>query len=151
MGRLPGTGAARSPGQSRVTVSRGVPWQPHRRHQSSGDPARQHRSARLEALAGHVQAELIEPREGRQIRAREACTSSSVRHVEVLQMGSVKTSPRKTSTSIPGSPRRELHLIWEELGKLRIVYDAGEWSSLTTLTSDEHPGGLDCISGFGQE
>jgi hypothetical protein len=50
------------------------------------EPTGQHRTARLEALAGHVQAELIEPREGRQIRAGEACTSSSVRHIEGFQM-----------------------------------------------------------------
>lgn len=42
MGRHPNGSCA----SSRVTVSRGVPWQPHRRHQSSGSTTRQASTAR---------------------------------------------------------------------------------------------------------
>ena len=59
------------------------------------DPAREHGSIRFEALPGHDQPELVKAGEGRQVRASEG----SVRHVEVFQMGSVRTS-------IFGRPRR---------------------------------------------
>jgi len=59
------------------------------------DPAREHRSIRFESLTGHDEAELVEAAERGQVRASEG----SVRHVEVLWMGSV-------GTPIIGGPRR---------------------------------------------
>ena len=70
-----------------VTVSRGLPSQPQRRHQRVrlldrvvGDPAGQHRPIRLQVLADHHQTQLVEAAERRHIRGREG----SVRHVEVF-------------------------------------------------------------------
>ena len=51
------------------------------------DPTRQECPVRLNALPGHLQPELIEAAERGQIRASEG----SVRHVEVFQLGSVRT------------------------------------------------------------
>jgi hypothetical protein len=48
------------------------------------DPAGQHRPIWFEPLAGDDQAELVDPAERGQIRAGEACTRGSVRHVEVF-------------------------------------------------------------------
>ncbi|BCO56965.1 hypothetical protein MINTM005_22090 [Mycobacterium intracellulare] len=59
-----------------------------------GDPARQHRPIRLQALSGHLQPELIKAAEHGQIGASEG----SVRHVEVSQM-------RCVGTLILGRPR----------------------------------------------
>jgi hypothetical protein len=60
-----------------------------------GNPARQHRTLRLQSLPEHHQTELIDTAERRQIRAHKG----NVTHVEVFQMGSVRTS-------IIGRPRR---------------------------------------------
>jgi hypothetical protein len=62
-------------------------------------PARQHRPVRLNTLPDHLQAELVKATEGRQISAAEAGARGSVVHVEVFQMGGVRTS-------IFGRPRR---------------------------------------------
>jgi hypothetical protein len=52
-----------------------------------GDPAGQHRPVSLYALTDHLQPKLIKAAERGQFRAREG----SVRHVEVFQLGSVRT------------------------------------------------------------
>ena len=52
------------------------------------DPAGQHRPFTLESLPGDLKPEFLEAAERGQVRASEG----SVRHVEVLQMGSVRTS-----------------------------------------------------------
>jgi hypothetical protein len=51
------------------------------------NPTRQQCPVRLNALPGHLQSELIEAAERGQIRASEG----SVRHVEVFQLGSMRT------------------------------------------------------------
>jgi hypothetical protein len=56
------------------------------------DPTRQHRTIWVESLAGDFETELVKPAERGQISAGEARTSGSVKHVEVFQMGSVRTS-----------------------------------------------------------
>ena len=56
------------------------------------DPAGQHRPIRLEPLPGDLEPELVEPAERGQVRAGEAGVRGSVGHVEVFQMGSVRTS-----------------------------------------------------------
>jgi hypothetical protein len=58
-----------------VATGRGGRWRDH----PSGDQR---------ALPDHNEAELVQPREGRQIRNIE----EKFRHVEVFQMGSVRTS-----------------------------------------------------------
>ena len=63
------------------------------------DPAGQQGTAGLEALPDHQEPELVEAAERGQVRAREG----SVGHVEVFQMGGVRTS-------IFGRPR---HLPWD--------------------------------------
>ena len=70
-----------------------------------GDPARQHRTIGSEALAGHLQPELVEAAEHGQIRAREG----SVRHVEVFRMGSVRTPIIGRPRPLPRQ-RRAAHL-----------------------------------------
>jgi len=52
------------------------------------DPTRQHRAIRLEPLTDHLQPELVESAERAKIRAHEG----SVKHVEVFQLGGVRTS-----------------------------------------------------------
>jgi len=52
-----------------------------------GHPARQHRTIRLQPLPDSFQAELLQAAERRQVRTSEG----SVRHVEVFQMGGVRT------------------------------------------------------------
>jgi hypothetical protein len=52
-----------------------------------GDPASKHRTPRLEPLPDHLQTQLIDPAERRQVRAGEG----SVGHVEVFRMVSVRT------------------------------------------------------------
>ena len=76
------------------------------------DPAGQHRPVRLQPLAGHLQAELVETAERRQVRGREG----SVRHVEVFRMGRENFHPRKASTSNPAPtrPHRAYTLDWDE-------------------------------------
>ena len=65
------------------------------------DPARQDRAIRLQTLADHDQAELIQAAERGQVRAAEG----SVRHVEVFQMGGVGTS----ILGRPPHPPRDRH------------------------------------------
>jgi len=69
------------------------------------DPARQHRTAGLEPLAGHLQPELVEAGERGQVRAGEG----SVRHVEVFQMSGVRTFIFGRPRRLPGD-RRADHL-----------------------------------------
>lgn len=59
-----------------------------------GDPAGQNRPVWFKVLPCNLQPELIETREGSQVKAREG----SVKRVEVLQMGGVRTP-------IIGTPR----------------------------------------------
>ena len=63
------------------------------------DAACEDRTVRLEPLPGHLQAEFIEAAERGQVSAAEARVRGSVVHVEVFQMGGVRTS-------IFGRPRR---------------------------------------------
>jgi hypothetical protein len=63
------------------------------------DPAGEHRAVALESLPGGLEAEFVEPAERGQVRAGEAHGRGSVVHVEVFQVGSVRTS-------ILGRPRR---------------------------------------------
>jgi len=65
------------------------------------DPAGQHSTIGLEALAGDIEAELSEAAERGQVGAREG----SVRHVEVFQMGSVRTSIFGRPRRLPGDRR----------------------------------------------
>ncbi|GFG76091.1 hypothetical protein MBOT_34560 [Mycobacterium botniense] len=66
---------------SRVTVSRGALFPAAATPRVViDDPARQHRPISLQALAGHLQPELIKAAEHGQIGASEG----SVRHVEVF-------------------------------------------------------------------
>lgn len=73
------------------------------------DPACEHRPTQLESLPGDLEAQLVEPAEGGQVRASEG----SVRHVEVFRMGSVRTSiigrPRRLSRDRRASPRYTLN------------------------------------------
>ena len=55
------------------------------------DPARQHRTAGLRALTYHLQPELIKAAESGQVGAGETRATSSVVHVEVFLIGSVRT------------------------------------------------------------
>jgi hypothetical protein len=52
------------------------------------DPAREDRTVRVEPLPDDFKTELVKPAERGQVRAGEG----SVKHVEVFQMGSVRTS-----------------------------------------------------------
>jgi len=61
-------------------------------------PARQHRAIGLQALPDHDEAELVQARERGQVRASEG----SVTHVEVFQMGSVRTSILGRPRPLPG-------------------------------------------------
>ena len=70
---------------------------------------------RLHPLAGHHQAELIEPNERGQIRAGEARNSGNVRHVEVFRMGGVRTSILGRPRPLSRDRRAGRYtLIWEE-------------------------------------
>jgi hypothetical protein len=73
------------------------------------DPAGEHGTTGLESLAGYDEAELVEPAELAQVRAGEG----SVRQVEVLWMGGVRTSifrgPRPLHRHRPDSPRYTLN------------------------------------------
>jgi hypothetical protein len=51
------------------------------------DPARQHRTIRLDALTNDLKAELVDMAERGQVRESEG----SVRHVEVFRLGCVRT------------------------------------------------------------
>jgi hypothetical protein len=65
------------------------------------DPAGEHSPSRFEALADDLQAELVKAGERGQVGANEG----SVGHVEVFQMGSVRTSifgrPRPSTVMSP--------------------------------------------------
>ena len=83
------------------------------------DPARQHRTIRLQALPDNLQAELVEAGERAQVRAGEG----SVNHVEVFLVGSVRTSILGGPRPLP-SHRRADHaytVICEEPRKGRAV------------------------------
>jgi len=80
------------------------------------DPARKDRSVRLEPLPGGFKAELVEPAERGQINAGEARIGSSVRHVEVFQMGGVRTSILGRPRRLP-SDRRADSLLHPRLGR----------------------------------
>ncbi len=68
------------------------------------DPALDHRTIRLNPLSDGLEAELVETAERGQVRANEG----SVIHVEVLRMGSVRTSilggPRPLSSDRRAQP-----------------------------------------------
>ena len=70
------------------------------------DPAGEDRAAGLQQLAGDLQAELVEPTEPGQVRAGEPRHRGSIRHVEVFQMGSVRTSIIGRPRPLPGPTRR---------------------------------------------
>ena len=102
-----GAPAERFVRRRRTTLSRGAPYSRSRgpsahRGPPRDDPARQDRPARLEALPGDLQPELVEPAERRQIGRPEGQTNSQIRtagadvrssvgHVEVFRMGGVGT------------------------------------------------------------
>lgn len=68
----------------------------------------------VEALTAHYQAELVEPNEGGQISAGKARISSSVRHVEVLRLGSVRTSILGRPRLLPPHRHAGIYtVIWE--------------------------------------
>jgi hypothetical protein len=56
------------------------------------DPACEHGPIRVQALTGHDETQLVKPAEHGQVRAAESGIPGSVVHVEVFQMGSVRTS-----------------------------------------------------------
>ena len=78
------------------------------------------RTIGLEPLTDGLKTELVESAEGGQVRAGEASTSGSIRHVGVFQRGSVRTSiigrPRPLSGHRRAGPPRDVRytLIWEE-------------------------------------
>jgi hypothetical protein len=75
------------------------------------DPAGQHGSIGFEALTYHLQTELVEAAERAEIRAHEG----SVKHVEVFQMGSVRTPIIGRPRPSPSDRRAENYtLICEE-------------------------------------
>jgi len=89
----------RQPAQHRVPrhpqlTAAGAPARPFRDAVGLHHPARQHRVIDTDTLAGDRQAEAVQQAERVQIRAVE----SRLSHVEVFQMGSVRTS-------ISGGPR----------------------------------------------
>jgi hypothetical protein len=73
------------------------------------DPTGQYRSVWFEPLSGGFEAELVQAAERGQVRAAEAGTRGSVVHVEVFQMGSVRTSIFGRPRRLP-SDRRADHL-----------------------------------------
>ncbi|GMA25852.1 hypothetical protein GCM10025864_36110 [Luteimicrobium album] len=78
--------------------------------------AREDGTVELKALADHNQAEAVESGEGRQVGVAESSRRGSVKHVEVFQMVSVRTSifgrPRHLPADRRASPTYTL--IWEE-------------------------------------
>ncbi|ABK73699.1 hypothetical protein MSMEG_6461 [Mycolicibacterium smegmatis MC2 155] len=100
-----------------------------------GDPARQHGPIRVEALAGHLQPELVEAAESRQVSAGEARPTGSVRHVEVFQMDGVGTSiigrPRPLSRHRRADDLYTLNCeepVWAQ-GRVELNYQAGQGNS----------------------
>ena len=99
-------------------------------------PAGEHGTARLQQLTGDLQAELIVPTERGQVRAGEPRPRGSIRHVEVFQMGSVRTSIIGRPRPLPGPTRRTAHYtlicdepansMYEYLGHDRIKFDDGD-------------------------
>jgi hypothetical protein len=79
---------------------------------SLDDPTRQDRPIGIKSLAGHLQPELVQTGERRQVRGREG----SVRHVEVFQMAGVGTSILGRPRPLPTDRRadRPYTLICEE-------------------------------------
>jgi hypothetical protein len=71
------------------------------------NPAGQDRPVGLEALPDNLEAELVESAERSQVRAGEARTRGSVRHVEVFQMGGVGTSIFGRPRPLPGHRRAD--------------------------------------------
>ena len=83
------------------------------------DPARQHRPARFQALTGHLQPELVQTAERRQIgtaAARIDNNTGRVRHVEVFRVGGV-------GTLIRGGPRCSGHELPVEVQVERLPAD----------------------------
>ena len=83
------------------------------------DPARQDRPVGLEALTGHLQPELIQTAERRQIGTAEARIDNNtgrVRHVEVFRVGGV-------GTLIRGRPRCSGHELPVEVQVERLPAD----------------------------
>ena len=91
-------------GPPRDTMSRTRPRPPQFRHQSSASTMRhlQHHPARTHVLTGHLQPEPIKPAEHGQTRHAE----DSVGHVEVFQMGGVRTSIFGRPRPLIQPPRR---------------------------------------------
>lgn len=56
------------------------------------DPTGEDGPIGLQTLPRDLEAKLVEPAEGRQVRTGEAGSSGNIGHVEVFQMGSVRTS-----------------------------------------------------------
>ena len=107
--RIVGRQPSGSWASTRVTVSRGVPSQPQRRHHWSGSRTRHARTARpgSRRWPGDDEAELVESAEGGQIGVGErvrAVAGGSVGHVEVFQMASVRTSISREDLDVyPGT------------------------------------------------
>jgi hypothetical protein len=91
----------------------------------------QHRTVRLEPLPGHHQPELVEAGERRQIRGREG----SVRHVEVFQMGGVRTTIIGRPPPLPRDRRADQHytLICGEPGKAALIPGSTRRASRTGI------------------
>jgi hypothetical protein len=78
-----------------------------------GDPARQYRPIRCQALAGHLKPEFIEPAKSGQVSAGEARTTSNVMHVGVFRRWfGVGTSIIERPRPLPGQRRADtLHTL----------------------------------------
>ncbi|CPX60821.1 Uncharacterised protein [Mycobacteroides abscessus] len=111
-----------------------------------GHPARQHSTAGLKALSGHLQPKFVEAAESRQVSAGEARPTGSVRHVEVFRMRSVGTlifeRPRPLSRQrranhlytliceeplCPAVNRRQLPLRRSQRWKPRLLLVSSDW------------------------
>lgn len=69
------------------------------------NPARQHRTVGLESLTDGFEAELVQAGESGQVRAGEG----NARHVEVFQMGGVRTPIIGRPRPLPGHRRAHPH------------------------------------------
>ena len=123
VGQAPGDrvpGCARAPASSAPPVRR-------------DHPAGQDRAIRLEPLPDDFKAELVQASERGQVRASEG----SVRHVEVFQMGGVRTSIIGRPRPLP-APRRaapDQHTATPSIAKSHeCPLDLGRWGFLRTPT-----------------